>query len=98
MPKRKVLLDPPENSKHIDKVDEDLIYAAYAEGDGHIVFITKGEHTYKTSWTYAGRMMNHNYERKDLKVLIREMISDDYTVYEFEDEFELAQWLIEIYA
>ena len=102
MSKRKVVERIDADAVAIENVDCDMIYAAKAHDDGHILLITKimdsraGE-IYVTVWPYADRMDNHNYEASDLSQIVEQMLNDGYEIYEFEEDRELAKWIMEIF-
>ncbi len=101
MSKRKVVERIDADAVAIENVDCDMIYAAYAKDDGHILLITrimdsKDGEKYITVWPYADRMFNHNYEARDLSQIVEQMLNDGYEVYEFEEDRELATWILEV--
>ena len=95
---RKVILEPSDDEIHIDSMYDDCILAAYAEGDGHVMVLTTIDDEYRSVWLYTDQMQNFNYSGKDLREIVKEMIEDSLEVFQFDDEIDFANWLVEIFG
>ena len=96
--KRKVILEVSDEEIHIDKIYDDCILAAYAEGDGHVMVLTTVDDEYRSVWLYTDQMQNYNYRGTDLNEIVREMIEDGLEVLQFEEEIEFSEWLQDIFG
>lgn len=102
--KRQVLLKVIKDVVNVNDVDNINIYAAWSKDNGHVLYLSAvldngntGEEIFITNWIYAERMMDLNYKNESLEKLIEELIQDGYDVFEFENEEDFAEWLLEMY-
>jgi hypothetical protein len=96
MPKRKVVLEQPRNTRYVSDVDFENIYAAYVEENDSVIIIIKGKHHYRTQWLFADEMTENKYEMGDLRVLITELIKNGFVIYEFSNDTEFAEWMVNL--
>jgi hypothetical protein len=98
---KKVVIREKEETVAIDDLRENYIYAAYVEGEGHILFICSVNDKcmpFETQVLYADGSVNHFYRGKSLDDITTKIIEDGLEVYQFEDEFDFANWLVGIYS
>jgi hypothetical protein len=91
---KKVIQINNEDTLTIDQCDTDMIYAAVAAEDGHIIIVTQPEEDkFITSWLYTDRLWDHNYSADTLEEILEQMLNDNYEVVALDGEEELADWL-----
>jgi hypothetical protein len=98
---KKVIFKEKVNTVTTAVLHDDKIYAAYVgetghgDGDDHIILITLIGDLYRTVWMFPERLQNHRYEHESLTTIIEVLLSNGYEVFQFENETELARWMIE---
>lgn len=98
---KRVIIRQKEMTVETDDLRTDYIYAAYANGDGHILFVCSVNDKclpFETQVLYADGSRNHFYRGRNLDDITTQMIEDGLEVYQFKDEMDFANWLAGLYS
>jgi len=94
---RKVIKESELNCVFSENVSLDMIYAGWVSEEGHIFIINRIHQQngmdFRTNWLFCDEMTTC-YESVNLSDLIEELMGNGYEVFEFQDELELAKWII----
>lgn len=100
--KKVILPDTLEDTVYWGEVNEENIYAAYAEEYGHTMLVVKirnasPEEQFRVVWPYSGEMIDMFDGARTLSDMVKNMMEAGYQVYEFDDEYEYAKWILSIF-